>query len=263
MIESYNDYLLEHNTTLNQLINYNFMYDNIKTFNANEFPILVTGDDRSTRENISNHNENRSNSPKFLGRTRKGEKRKEGCHSKYSFDNGSGKIKHLTYHATFEFINKKIEVIYNGNIGHGKNKKKFFLAKKDQIAKSKIDFNIKFLNKSLREILSVELSGRVKNYDVAHNKILVEKLINEDDIEKREYFKGLFDLNFLDCLKYFRGENDEKYVYIQGMKRFNDLVNENKFKKTEDHEEYTNYLRELINDYENILEHRKGRRSPE
>ena len=87
-------------------------------------------------------------------------------------------------------------------------------------------------------------------------------------MEKREYFKGLFNLTFLECLKYFRGEKNEKYVYIEGLKKFNDLVKENKFKKYEDaedyinSEDYINYLREFINDYENKLDSRKGRRSP-
>ena len=170
-------------------------------------------------------------------------------------------MKYLIYKETFKFINKKIKVKY-GNIGHGKNKKKLILAKHDQIANSKIDYNKEFLYKSLKEIFSVELSGRVKNYDKEHNQILIEKLINEDDMEKREYFKGLFNLTFLECLKYFRGEKNEKYVYIEGLKKFNDLVKENKFKKYEDAEDYINYLREFINDYENRLGSRKGRRSP-
>ena len=255
-------YFLGDNIRSNELSS-NYEYDNIPTFNENEFPILLTNnnDERTTGENISNQNEIEPNTHNFLGRTRNAENRKEESHDKYSFDNASGKMKYLIYKETFKFINKKIKVKY-GNIGHGKNKKKLILAKHAQIANSKIDYNKEFLYKSLKEIFSVELSGRVKNYDKEHNQILIEKLINEDDMEKREYFKGLFNLTFLECLKYFRGEKNEKYVYIEGLKKFNDLVKENKFKKYEDAEDYINYLREFINDYENILDSRKGRRSP-
>ena len=147
-------YFLGDNIRSNELSS-NYEYDNIPTFNENEFPILLTNnnDERTTGENISNQNEIEPNTHNFLGRTRNAENRKEESHDKYSFDNASGKMKYLIYKETFKFINKKIKVKY-GNIGHGKNKKKLILAKHDQIANSKIDYNKEFLYKSLKEIFS-------------------------------------------------------------------------------------------------------------
>lgn len=197
---------------------------------------------------------------KYLGRKKKGEKSKKGSHNKYSYDNMIGKVKHLIYKELFNLINDKISVIYNGKIGHGIFIKILMLAKEDQIANSTIEFNKKFLNKTLEEIFSEELSNRINNYPKDHNLILVKKLMNEDDIEKREYFKGLFSLTFLDCLKYFRNENDDKYVYIEGLKRFDDLVNDNIFNEDENDEDYVECLRECIDNYETTLDHKKGRK---
>ena len=207
--------------------------------------------------------------PELLGKKKKkskagkskGKKRKDGSHNKFSYDNMLGKVKHLVCKNILEFANGKIFVIYKGKIGYGYYKKELMLIKKDQIANSKIEFNKKFLNKSLKEIFSVELSHRITNYPKMHNMILIKQLMNEDELKKREYFQGLFSLTFLDCLKYFRNENDEKYAYIEGLKRFDDLVNENKFNEEENDEEYIKCLRECIDNYEKILTEKKGRKA--
>ena len=207
--------------------------------------------------------------PELLGKKKKkskagkskGKKRKDRSHNKYTYDNMIGKVKHLVCKNVLDFINSKIFLIYKGEIGYGYYKKELMLIKKDQIANSKIEFNKEFLNKSLKEIFSVELSHRITNYPKMHNMILIKQLMNEDELKKREYFQGLFSLTFLDCLKYFRNENDEKYAYIEGLKRFDDLVNENKFNEEENDEEYIKCLRECIDNYEKILAEKKGRKA--
>ena len=202
--------------------------------------------------------------PELLGKKKKNSKAgksKDRSHNKYTYDNMIGKVKHLVYKNVLDFINSKIFLIYKGEIGYGYYKKELMLIKKDQIANSKIEFNKKFLNKSLKEIFSVELSHRITNYPKMHNMILIKQLMNEDDLKKREYFQGLFSLTFLDCLKYFRNENDEKYAYIEGLKRFDDLVNENKINEEENDEEYIKCLRECIDNYEKILAEKKGRKA--
>ena len=48
-------------------------------------------------------------------------------------------------------------------------------------------------------------------------KLLVEKLLNENDIEKRKTFENIFSLTFLECIKHIRGEINiyigKKYYY--------------------------------------------------
>ena len=205
-----------------------------------------------------NHHE-----PEFLNRERRrgrgrGESNGNG-HNKYAFDNMLRKTKGMIIKAVFNFINKKIFIIYNGNIGHGDNIKKLFLINHAQVSNANIDFNRAFLEKTLGEIFSADLSKRIINYKRDHNKKLIEKLKNEEDEEKNEYFNGLFNLTFLDCLKYFRNENvNHAYVYIEGLKRFSDLENDAIFRKTNE-PDFIEQLGLFINNYEYNLSQRRGR----
>ena len=206
-----------------------------------------------------NHHE-----PEFLNRERRrgrgrGESNGNG-HNKYAFDNMLRKTKCMIIKEVFNFINKKIFIIYNGNIGHGDNIKKLFLINHAQVSNANIDFNRAFLEKTLGEIFSADLTKRIINYKSDHNKKLIEKLINEEDEEKNEYFNGLFNLTFLDCLKYFRDENEnnDKYKYIEGLKRFSDLENDAIFRKTNE-PDFIEQLGLFINNYEYNLSQRRGR----
>ena len=105
--------------------------------------------------------------------------------------------------------NFEINKIYNGNIGHGIFQKQLMKINQNQIITSKN--NKQFLNKTLKEILSAEPSKRVNNCkEKDHNEILIKQLISEGTQEKKDYFNGFFNLTFLDCLKYFRGDENEK-----------------------------------------------------
>ena len=183
-------------------------------------------------------------------------------HNKYIFDNMLRKTKGMIIKVLFNFINKKIMAIYDDNIGQGNNIKKLFMINQAQVSNANIDFNKAFLEKTLGEIFSADLTKRIVNYNRDHNKILIEKLKNEKDEEKKEYFNGLFNLEFSDCLKYFRGANvnNDKYKYIKGLKKFCDLKNEANFRQKND-PDFIEYLELFINDYEYNLNKRKGRKT--
>ena len=183
-------------------------------------------------------------------------------HNKYIFDNMLRKTKGMIIKVLFNFINKKIMAIYDDNIGQGNNIKKLFMINQAQVSNANIDFNKAFLEKTLGEIFSADLTKRIVNYNRDHNKILIEKLKNEKDEEKKEYFNGLFNLEFSDCLKYFRGANvnNDKYKYIKGLKKFCDLKNEANFRQKNDHD-FIEHLELFINDYEYNLNKRKGRKT--
>ena len=66
-------------------------------------------------------------------------------------------------------------------------------------------------------------------------------------------------MTFLDCLKYFRGENSPDYIYIEGLERFSDLENDDEFMEEND-EEYIKCLKQFFNEYEETLNHKKGKR---
>ena len=190
----------------------------------------------------------------------RGELNVEG-HTKYAFDNMVRKTKSMIIKLLLNFINKKIFVIYDGKIGHGDNIKKLFLMNQAQVSNANINFNRAFLERTLGEIFSSELSKRINNYKNDHNKKLIQKLKNEKDKEKKEYFIGLFNLTFLDCLKYFRSSNNvnnPKYVYIEGLTKFCDLENDSNFKQ-QNEREFIEYFKNFINNYENNLSYRRAR----
>ena len=69
--------------------------------------------------------------------------------------------------------------------------------------KSSIEYEKFFLQKKLKDIFSENISKRLSNYTQNHNKIIIDLLINEKDEEKKNYFIKLFNITFIECLKYF------------------------------------------------------------
>ena len=260
----------EQNTLFNNVLGFANINDN----NLKEDEEGPTGDTLYIR-----HNEQRTeneppteNEPRtenehefFNQERRRGRGRGESngkVHNKYIFDNMLRKTKGMIIKVLFNFINKKIMAIYDDNIGQGNNIKKLFMINQAQVSNANIDFNKAFLEKTLGEIFSADLTKRIVNYNRDHNKILIEKLKNEKDEEKKEYFNGLFNLEFSDCLKYFRGANvnNDKYKYIKGLKKFCDLKNEANFRQKND-PDFIEDLELFINDYEYNLNKRKGRKT--
>ena len=260
----------EQNTLFNNVLGFANINDN----NLKEDEEGPTGDTLYIR-----HNEQRTeneppteNEPRtenehefFNQERRRGRGRGESngkVHNKYIFDNMLRKTKGMIIKVVFNFINKKIMAIYDDNIGQGNIIKKLFMINQAQVSNANIDFNKAFLEKTLGEIFSADLTKRIINYNRDHNKILIEKLKNEKDEEKKEYFNGLFNLEFSDCLKYFRGANvnNDKYKYIKGLKKFCDLKNEANFRQKND-TDFIEHLESFINDYGKNLNKRKGRKT--
>ena len=190
------------------------------------------------------------------------EKQNKSTHTKYAFDNILRRIKSIVLRHMMDFINKKIEEKYK-NIGNGIKIKKLFIMEKTQVSKSKIDFNIAFMNKKLKEIFSGNISSRNSNLPREKNKILIEELINEKDDEKREYFNDLFGLTFLDCLDHFI--NKKFFPILQGLQLFNEIINDSEKSKkkhldTNAKDDYIDTLKYYLENYEYILRKKKSRK---
>ena len=197
----------------------------------------------------------------LLGRKKKGSNSKNKGHNKFSFDNLMKKLKSLIIRELHIFINKILVIKYKNDIGKGLNKKQLMLINQTQIANATIKFNQNFLDKTIGEIFSEDLSGRVSSYLPTFNKTLIQELKDEKDPVKKEYFTGLFNIKFLDCLKYFRGD-DINNNYIEGLKKFSELENEDEFKEAEHNdEEYIKCLKKFMKEYESILMQKHGRKS--
>ena len=116
------------------------------------------------------------------------------------------------------------------------------------------------MKKTLREIFSEKISGRIKNYPEDHNKIIIEGLINEKDEEKKIYFQNLFNLTFSDCLEYLRG--DKYFEQLNGLELFSEF-NEIKQKylvEYKDGEEYVKLLKYYSKEYETIIKKKNPRK---
>ena len=133
--------------------------------------------------------------------------KESGKHNKFSDDNIRRKIKRILINELQEFINNKINDFYDKNIGQGFFKKKLLPMIQKQISDASSLFNKEFLNKSLKDIFSENISTRNKILPLNFNKRVIEKLINEQDETKRVYFQNLFSLTFIQCLRHFRGED--------------------------------------------------------
>ena len=184
---------------------------------------------------------------KKRGRVKKG--KSEIIHNKYSDDNLRRKCKHLVLQKVMKFINNKISEIYI-NIGYGMTIKKLLIINQEQISNATIPFNKMFLNKKLSEIFSVNISTRYTNYKPQHNKLLISKLLNDEDETKRNYFNELFSLTFVECLRHFNGSRN--IPILNGLTLFNELNIENEID-----EEYQNTLSCYINNYEKIMERKR------
>ena len=164
-------------------------------------------------------------------------------HSKYDFDIVLRKCKSILINTLYNFINNKIKDIY----------KNYDNRLKRLGTKINIGFNRALLKKTLLEIFSEDISTKYKNSPRDYNKKLIEKLLNEKDDDKRNYFQNLFNLTFLDCLEHFT--NKRVIEELQGLKTFLEIKNdENELKRLRlDDKEYLETIEYHLNHYEEIL----------
>ena len=182
-------------------------------------------------------------------------------HNKFSDDNVRRRCKHLVF---MDFINGSIKRIYNGNIGNGIFKKELQTINQKQISDATITFNQNFLNKSLGDIFSENISGRYTNLSPNHNQLLIMKLMNEEDEEKKDYFNNLFNITFINALKHFNEQIE--IPELIGLKCFRDLKDEITNKHPEDGEDYYVSLKYYLDNFEEIILNkraRKGRKKKE
>jgi len=168
------------------------------------------------------------------------------------------KCKHLVLKNIMDFINEKIRIIYDDKRGNGLFKKELQTINQSQKSDATINFNKNFLKKTIGEIFSDNISSRYTNYPIDYNKILIQKLLNEKDENKKVYFQKLFNLTFIECLMHFRGE---KYINeLDGLKCFCDIKNEI-MEKYDDGVDYITQLEYYIKNYEKIIDKKKGRKN--
>ena len=110
------------------------------------------------------------------------------------------------------------------------------------------------MNKKLIEIFSENISARFYNFPNTFNKTVIESLLEDKDEERKIYFQKLFNITFLDCLKYFREEasNEE----LNGFMRIS-IIKELLIKQHG--KDYFDLLENYLNNYEEIINNKKAR----
>ena len=152
----------------------------------------------------------------------------------------------------YHIKNQKINEAYNGNIGKGIFEKKLLTLNQKQISEASIEFNKNFLDKTIGDIFSEKISSRYTNYQETHNKNVINCLKNDEKKSNRNYFTALFNLNFRDSLKHFRGS--ERIPLLNGLIGF-DIIKDN----YRDDPDYLKSLDYYIMNFEEIINNKRGR----
>ena len=171
---------------------------------------------------------------------------------KFSNDNNIRKCKTLVLTYSLEFLNYQIKKIYNGNIGHGIHMKKLLDISQEYKADNTINYMRKFINKTLKEIFSVDISKKYTSFLSNHNEVVIKKILKDNDDDKRKKFEKLFSLTFIDCLKRFVGE--KTFEEFEGFPTFDEI----KLKLNED-SEYIEKIKESLINYEDVIKTIKPR----
>ena len=160
------------------------------------------------------------------------------------------KCNNILLKVLLNFINNKIKELYNNNIGKGILKKQFHPLKK---LESNIRFNQALLNRTLKDIFSDNIYGKITTYPKDYNKRLIEILLNEKNCIIQDYFKKLFSLTFVQCVEHYRGT--KFYDELNGMRLFEE---EESIKKDIELYENINYY---FKNYEIIINNKRSRKS--
>ena len=205
-----------------------------------------------------NENEEK-NKKKLCGKKKTRNKESSDRHDKYADDIIRRKCKHLVIKKLLEFLNYRISFVYNGKLGNSIFKKELKIINQSQISNPNIEFNQIFLTKTIGDIFSDDISKKYTVLPLNHNKNLIFRLINDKDENKKNYFQKLFSLTFSQCLKHFRGEEHNDLLY--GLKCFKDMKDEILEDYEEDGDEYYEVLEYYLNNFENIINNKRPRKT--
>ena len=177
-----------------------------------------------------------------------------GNHNKKSFDNLLRRLKHSLLKGLIIFINKKIKETYED--GKKQLPPKILTLDQKDANNSSIAFNKKFIYKSIKEIFSSKLTTKYKskkdNLEI-YNEDLINKLLSEKDIEKRNIFESILNLNFIDVVNYIIGKRND-LTQLYGLKLTDNLLEDMSID-----EEYSEILFDTMKNLEKILNEKKSR----
>ena len=203
-------------------------------FNENNLPLPQNFAQEEQKENKTHLKKKRNNNT-----------------TKFKSDNLIRKVKHILLNNILNFINDKISELSGHKTIFGKLKN---IGQKER-SEGNIEYNKQFLNKTLFDIFSSKITGRITNFLSDYNEKIIDNLLKDKDDNKRKYFNDLFNLTFTQSLHHFNGTN--YYKELDGMKRMVDEVK----KESKGDEEYENHLKYYFLNFEEIINNKKGKKS--
>lgn len=252
----------------------------ISSINSNENPSLFTNEYILSEFNFVKNDDINimydSISFETLNATKKGykdnksilnvEKNKENIEEKedkeeileiknYSLNYLIRRAKKIIFDALLKYDNDVITKVYKNNIGYGINIKKILRISHSQIQNTNTIFNKELLKTAQGIIFSSDISTRYTNYPLYHNKILINKLLNEDNFEKRKIFHALFSNTFLECIENLVGMR--KNESLKGLNKYYEI----EMKELDEEENFKEVLKIIIKDFKNIFEKKKPRKT--
>ena len=227
--------------------------EKIGTFN---FPESINEDNK---QNITLNSTNEiyfyNNANILLNNKRNDNNKKQSSkHTKYSYDNLKRECKHLVIENVMKFINNKIYEVYEGNIDNGLLKKKLLKINQAQKINADVEFNKIFLNKTLKDILSQNITKQITLYEPDHNKKVIDKVISE----KKDIFEKIFNLTFIQCLDHFI--ENKKIEELNGLTLYSELKEEIINKYENDGESYYENLKLFLKQFQNKINCAKSRK---
>ena len=263
--------LIENSNTLTDNINNDINqinYDNaLNEVFGNNHNIDSENDDISERNSnvhieIDNSQMNsNSNHQKFLGRKRKGSE-STGDHNEYSEDNMLRKFKIYNIETFRTKINSELKTtpVFIENNGKKYEAKKLLKINQEFAKNITVNEARNFLNNKIKTIFSVDISDLYKNYPKNYNKLVIEKLYEEN----KTNVTCILEKSGLECIKYFRKDEDafsnEENSCLNGIeRRYESLPQDLRKKGFKD--DYIKSFFKLVKDFENIIEKKSPRKA--
>ena len=242
----------EDNGINDDLSQYSFFDSPIDTHKFSELDIMKFDDINQYSDLIS---KDTSNSLKNKSLNKKiGQKVERGENEKYSKDNLMRRAKTILFDSLLNYDNFIISKVYNEKIGNGINIKKLLKINHNQIKNINANYNRDLIKSSQGKIFSENISKRHTYYPLDHNKILINKLLNEDDEEKRKIFVNLFSKTLKDCIQHITGQKIEE---LKGLEYFY----ENELLDLDEDDEFKKEIKRFIENYEIIINKKKPRKT--
>ena len=126
------------------------------------------------------------------------------------------------------------------------------------ISDTTVDGTNKFLNLKIKDILSEDVSKNYKSYPLDFNAILIDQIYQN---KNGESVTSILDKTFLECLKYFRKDediiNDPQYDCLKGLEKNFETLKDRLMKKND--EKYADMFIELMKKLEIVYFNKKPR----